>query len=172
MMQLKKNTYSVWNFFWTKWHTELAAQFKLTNGFRHSVIWNGAGKVCWLWVSLLQYPDDCFLHFNSVGVCLSYFFSWALAVHQSVLRSSFISLPFDLCFVVVQVCSAWIASGVVSDLRDLRKVHQLLVSSLLKVQTGRDVPSPFYNESTFTMETLAVLKAWAEVRRTGFHPWS
>lgn len=69
-------------------------------------------------------------------------------------------------FVAVQVCSAWIASGVISDLRDLRRVHQLLASSLAKVQVGRDVPSQLYNESTFTMETLAVLKAWAEVLNT------
>lgn len=63
----------------------------------------------------------------------------------------------------MQVCSAWIASGVVSDLRDLRRVHQLLASSLAKVQAGRDTPSQLYNEAAATMETLAVLKAWAEV---------
>lgn len=54
------------------------------------------------------------------------------------------------------------ASGVVSDLRDLRRVHQLLVSSLAKVQAGREAPSR-YSEAAGTMETLAVLKAWAEV---------
>ncbi|NWY97794.1 HTR5A protein, partial [Loxia curvirostra] len=61
------------------------------------------------------------------------------------------------------VCSAWIASGVVSDLNDLRRVHQLLVSSLLKVQAGKEAQNERYNESTSTMEVLAVLKAWAEV---------
>ncbi|NWH78927.1 HTR5A protein, partial [Piaya cayana] len=61
------------------------------------------------------------------------------------------------------VCSAWIASGVVSDLNDLRRVHQLLVSSLIKVQAGKEAQSQQYNESTSTMEILAVLKAWAEV---------
>ncbi|NWT66279.1 HTR5A protein, partial [Prunella himalayana] len=61
------------------------------------------------------------------------------------------------------VCSAWIASGVVSDLNDLRRVHQLLVSSLLKVQAGKEAQNEQYNESTSTMEVLAVLKAWAEV---------
>ncbi|KAI4902189.1 hypothetical protein NFI96_029558 [Prochilodus magdalenae] len=71
--------------------------------------------------------------------------------------------PPDITAKACQVCSAWIASGVVSDLRDLKRVHQLLASSLVKVQAGRDVPNLFYNESTFTMETLAVLKAWAEV---------
>ncbi|NXJ17877.1 HTR5A protein, partial [Dicrurus megarhynchus] len=59
--------------------------------------------------------------------------------------------------------SAWIASGVVSDLNDLRRVHQLLVSSLLKVQAGKEAQNQQYNESTSTMEVLAVLKAWAEV---------
>ncbi|NXX91465.1 HTR5A protein, partial [Centropus bengalensis] len=61
------------------------------------------------------------------------------------------------------VCSAWIASGVVSDLNDLRRVHQLLVSSLVKVQAGKEAQNQQYNESTLTMEILAVLKAWAEV---------
>ncbi|NXU59521.1 HTR5A protein, partial [Turnix velox] len=59
--------------------------------------------------------------------------------------------------------NAWIASGVVSDLNDLRRVHQLLVSSLVKVQAGKEAQSQQYNESTSTMEILAVLKAWAEV---------
>lgn len=68
--------------------------------------------------------------------------------------------------IVMQVCSAWIASGVVSDLRDLRRVYQLLASSLVKVQAGRDVLNPLYNESTLTMESLAVLTAWAEVRQS------
>uniref|UniRef100_A0A4W4DTG3 HEAT repeat-containing protein 5A n=1 Tax=Electrophorus electricus TaxID=8005 RepID=A0A4W4DTG3_ELEEL len=71
--------------------------------------------------------------------------------------------PPDVTAKACQVCSAWITSGVVSDLSDLSRVHALLASSLLKVQAGRDVPNPLYNESTFTMETLAVLKAWAEV---------
>lgn len=64
---------------------------------------------------------------------------------------------------VVQVCSAWIGSGVVSDLNDLRRVHNLLVSSLDKVQAGKGSSSQLYRESATTMEKLAVLKAWAEV---------
>ncbi|KAM6973609.1 HEAT repeat-containing protein 5A [Aplochiton taeniatus] len=71
--------------------------------------------------------------------------------------------PPDVTAKACQVCSAWIASGVVSDLRDLRRVHQLLASSLVKVQAGKETPSQLYNEATATMETLAVLKAWAEV---------
>ncbi|XP_019471251.1 HEAT repeat-containing protein 5A isoform X4 [Meleagris gallopavo] len=71
--------------------------------------------------------------------------------------------PPDVTAKACQVCSAWIASGVVSDLNDLRRVHQLLVSSLVKVQAGKEIQSQQYNESTSTMEILAVLKAWAEV---------
>ncbi|KAM8808091.1 HEAT repeat-containing protein 5A [Eudromia elegans] len=71
--------------------------------------------------------------------------------------------PPDVTAKACQVCSAWIASGVVSDLSDLRRVHQLLVSSLVKAQAGKEAQSQQYNESTSTMEILAVLKAWAEV---------
>ncbi|OXB80287.1 UNVERIFIED_CONTAM: hypothetical protein H355_013685 [Colinus virginianus] len=63
----------------------------------------------------------------------------------------------------LHVCSAWIGSGVVSDLNDLRRVHNLLVSSLDKVQAGKGSSSQLYRESATTMEKLAVLKAWAEV---------
>lgn len=63
------------------------------------------------------------------------------------------------------MCSTWIGSGVVSDLNDLRRVHNLLVSSLDKVQAGKGSSSQLYSESATTMEKLAVLKAWAEVRR-------
>ncbi|XP_040599050.1 HEAT repeat-containing protein 5A isoform X4 [Mesocricetus auratus] len=71
--------------------------------------------------------------------------------------------PPDITAKACQVCSAWIASGVVSDLSDLRRVHQLLVSSLTKVQAGKEALSHLYSESASTMEILAVLKAWAEV---------
>lgn len=62
------------------------------------------------------------------------------------------------------MCSTWIGSGVVSDLNDLRRVHNLLLSSLDKVQAGKGSSSQLYSESATTMEKLAVLKAWAEVR--------
>ncbi|KAM4625645.1 HEAT repeat-containing protein 5A [Polymixia lowei] len=82
----------------------------------------------------------------------------------AALRPAFTAdAPPDVTAKACQVCSAWISSGVVSDLRDLRRVHQLLASSLAKVQAGRDTPSQLYNEATTTMEMLAVLKAWAEV---------
>ncbi|KAJ3613171.1 hypothetical protein NHX12_019423 [Muraenolepis orangiensis] len=62
-----------------------------------------------------------------------------------------------------QVCSAWISSGVLSDLGDLRRVHRLLASSLADLQGDLPGPAPLYNEATVTMESLAVLHAWAEV---------
>ena len=89
-----------------------------------------------------------------------------------------------------QVCSMWISSGVARDLNDLRRVHQLLVSSLQKLTanigsytslvdsglsggvgsvdggsgstvTGNE--SLIYSELSLTVEKLAVLRAWAEV---------
>uniref|UniRef100_UPI00398EFE26 HEAT repeat-containing protein 5B isoform X2 n=1 Tax=Pristiophorus japonicus TaxID=55135 RepID=UPI00398EFE26 len=71
--------------------------------------------------------------------------------------------PSDITAKACQVCSTWIGSGVVSDLNDLRRVHNLLVSSLDKVQSGKGSLSQLYSESATTMEKLAVLKAWAEV---------
>ncbi|XP_046884989.1 HEAT repeat-containing protein 5B isoform X2 [Hypomesus transpacificus] len=70
--------------------------------------------------------------------------------------------PSDITAKACQVCSTWIGSGVVSDLNDLRRVHNLLVSSLDKVLAGKG-SSQLYSESATTMEKLAVLKAWAEV---------
>ncbi|KAM6181817.1 HEAT repeat-containing protein 5A isoform 2-T2 [Erethizon dorsatum] len=82
----------------------------------------------------------------------------------AALRPAFTSeTPPDVTAKACQVCSAWIASGVVSDVNDLRRVHQLLVSSLTKIQAGKEGLSHLYSESTSTMEILAVLKAWAEV---------
>uniref|UniRef100_A0A8C0J519 HEAT repeat-containing protein 5B n=1 Tax=Chelonoidis abingdonii TaxID=106734 RepID=A0A8C0J519_CHEAB len=71
--------------------------------------------------------------------------------------------PSDITAKACQVCSTWIGSEVVSDLNDLRRVHNLLVSSLDKVQAGKGSSSQLYQESATTMEKLAVLKAWAEV---------
>ncbi|XP_033621011.1 HEAT repeat-containing protein 5A isoform X2 [Fukomys damarensis] len=82
----------------------------------------------------------------------------------AALRPAFTSeTPPDVIAKACQVCSAWIASGVVSDINDLRRVHQLLVSSLTKIQAGKEGLSHLYSESASTMEILAVLKAWAEV---------
>lgn len=61
-----------------------------------------------------------------------------------------------------EVCSTWIGSSVARDLNDLRRVHQLLVSSLTKLQVKTNT-TQLYNESLATLEKLAILKAWAEV---------
>ncbi len=60
-----------------------------------------------------------------------------------------------------QVCSQWLGSGVSRDVGDLKRVQQLLISSLSKMSEGAE-SSP-YGESVATMQGLAVLKAWAEV---------
>lgn len=62
-----------------------------------------------------------------------------------------------------QVCSEWLGSGVSRDVGDLKRVQQLLVSSLEKMSSERSEASQ-YGESVATMEGLAVLKAWAEVK--------
>ncbi|CAI9624694.1 unnamed protein product, partial [Staurois parvus] len=49
---------------------------------------------------------------------------------------------------------------------DLHRVQQLLLSSLSRVQVTKETSS-VYSESTTTMETLAVLKAWAEIYIAG-----
>lgn len=48
------------------------------------------------------------------------------------------------------------------DLNDLRRVHQLLVSSLAKLKKG-SISTQLYSETAATLEKLAILKAWAEV---------
>ncbi|KAM5129642.1 HEAT repeat-containing protein 5A [Mantella aurantiaca] len=70
--------------------------------------------------------------------------------------------PPDVTAKACQVCSAWLASGVVKESTDLHRVQQLLLSSLSRVQVTKETSS-VYSESTTTMETLAVLKAWAEI---------
>lgn len=65
-----------------------------------------------------------------------------------------------------QVCSMWISSGVARDLNDLRRVHQLMVSSLQKLTNAGSIKSAenlIYSELSLTVEKLAVLRAWAEV---------
>ncbi|KAK4337045.1 hypothetical protein RND71_043393 [Anisodus tanguticus] len=69
--------------------------------------------------------------------------------------------PPHVTAIACQVCSAWIGSGVARDLNDLKRVHQLLVSSLSKLQ--KNSSCTIYNESSITLEKLAILKAWAEV---------
>ena len=52
------------------------------------------------------------------------------------------------------------------DVGDLRRVQQLLVSSLEKLNKERQQVS-LYGDAMATMESLAVLKAWAEVQLLG-----
>lgn len=70
--------------------------------------------------------------------------------------------PSHVTAAACDVCSAWIGSGVARDLNDLRRVHQLLVSSLNKLHT-KSTSSQLYNESLATLEKLSILKAWADV---------
>ncbi|EFO83913.1 hypothetical protein CRE_14875 [Caenorhabditis remanei] len=70
--------------------------------------------------------------------------------------------PSNVTSVACQVCSTWIGSGVARDLNDLKRVHQLLVSSLNKLKHG-SINVQLYSESAATLEKLSILKAWAEV---------
>jgi hypothetical protein len=74
-----------------------------------------------------------------------------------------VDTPADVTAMACEVCSTWIASGVSYDLNDVRRIQQLLVTSLSKFGTEQDSSSQLYNESANTMEKLAVLKAWAQV---------
>ncbi|PIK54390.1 putative HEAT repeat-containing protein 5B, partial [Apostichopus japonicus] len=65
--------------------------------------------------------------------------------------------------IFLAVSSVWIGSGAAIDLNDLKRVHQLLVSSLAKLKVGKGAPVQLYSESASTMEKLAVIKAWAEI---------
>uniref|UniRef100_A0AC34Q6C8 HEAT repeat-containing protein 5B n=1 Tax=Panagrolaimus sp. JU765 TaxID=591449 RepID=A0AC34Q6C8_9BILA len=81
----------------------------------------------------------------------------------AALRPAFGSdTPSHVTAAACQVCSTWIGSGVAKDLNDLRRVHQLLTDSLDKCKKV-SMSSQLYNESTVTLEKLAILKAWAEV---------
>lgn len=70
--------------------------------------------------------------------------------------------PSHVTAAACKVCSTWIGSGVARDLSDLRRVHQLLVSSLSKLHTNTN-STQLYNESMATLEKLSILKAWADV---------
>ncbi|XP_019760374.2 HEAT repeat-containing protein 5B isoform X2 [Dendroctonus ponderosae] len=62
-----------------------------------------------------------------------------------------------------EACSAWIGARVARDAADLRRVHQLMVSSLTKLGKPSAVQTLLYNEAMLTLERLAILRAWAEV---------
>ncbi|EDV91239.1 HEAT repeat-containing protein 5B isoform X2 [Drosophila grimshawi] len=81
----------------------------------------------------------------------------------AALRPAFATdTPSHVTAAACEVCSAWIGSGVARDISDLRRVHQLLVSSLNKLCTQTN-STQLYNESMATLEKLSILKAWAEV---------
>lgn len=81
----------------------------------------------------------------------------------AALRPAFAAdTPSHVTAAACEVCSAWIGSGVARDISDLRRVHQLLVSSLNKLYTKTN-STQLYNESMATLEKLSILKAWAEV---------
>lgn len=81
----------------------------------------------------------------------------------AALRPAFANeTPSHVTAAACEVCSAWIGSGVARDLNDLRRVHQLLVQSLNKLQTKTN-STQLYNESMATLEKLSILKAWAQV---------
>lgn len=70
--------------------------------------------------------------------------------------------PSHVTAAACEVCSAWIGSGVARDLNDLRRVHQLLVSNLNKLN-DKTSSTQLYNESMATLEKLSILKAWGQV---------
>ena len=84
---------------------------------------------------------------------------------SAALRPAFATdTPSHVTAAACDVCSAWIGSGVARELGDLRRVYQLLVTSLTKLKpklnSQRHV---IFNESAMTLEKLSILKAWAEV---------
>ena len=71
---------------------------------------------------------------------------------------------------LLQVCSKWLGSGISRDVNDLRRVQQLLVTSLDKLNkdsmqelTEQPNVTFIYGEAVSTLESLAVLMAWADV---------
>jgi HEAT repeat-containing protein 5 len=64
------------------------------------------------------------------------------------------------------VCSTWISTGVMHELPDLRRAHQLLVTSLQRlprIQSFIHDTNRLWNEHDVIMENLAILKVWADV---------
>ena len=95
-------------------------------------------------------------------VCVTRLVSFSEQVGAALRPAFSPETPSHVTSAACQVCSAWIGSGVARDLNDLRRVHQLLVSSLAKLRRGT-ATTQLYNESLATLERLAILKAWAEV---------
>eukprot|EP00794_Sanderia_malayensis_P020258 gene20258-22242_t len=87
-----------------------------------------------------------------------------LAQVGTALRPAFTpSTPPDIIAMACEVCSEWIGSGISRDINDVRRIQQMLTSSLRKLSSGTTPANPIYSESAYTLETLAVLKAWAKI---------
>ena len=71
------------------------------------------------------------------------------------------TLP-ELTAEACDLCRLWIAEGVGDDHQDLRRAHQLLISSLEKL-TRIQNQQKIADEHSTTMENLAILKLWADV---------
>jgi len=72
---------------------------------------------------------------------------------------------------MLQVCSSWIGCGISRDINDVKRMQQLLFRSLEKIGCNEEEGSQGkreYSESAYTLETLAVLKAWAQVFKKVF----
>ena len=84
---------------------------------------------------------------------------------SAALRPAFATdTPSHVTAAACDVCSAWIGSGVARELSDLRRVYQLLVTSLTKLKPKLNGQRHvIFNESAMTLEKLSILKAWAEV---------
>uniref|UniRef100_A0AC35TKS7 DUF3730 domain-containing protein n=1 Tax=Rhabditophanes sp. KR3021 TaxID=114890 RepID=A0AC35TKS7_9BILA len=81
----------------------------------------------------------------------------------SALRPAFEQdTPSHVTAAACEVCSTWIGSGVFRELHGLKRIHQLLVSSLAKLKSSTHL-TLLYNESAATLEKLAILKAWSEI---------
>ena len=61
------------------------------------------------------------------------------------------------------MCSEWIGSGISGDISDVRRIQQMLATSLCKISSEEARTDQIYSESSYTLESLAVLKAWAKV---------
>jgi hypothetical protein len=85
----------------------------------------------------------------------------------AALRPAFNSdTPPHITATACQVCSQWLACGVSGDVGDLSRVQQLLVNSLEKLKGSRSSQTTRHSqfgEAVATLESLAVLRAWAEL---------
>ncbi|XP_002158974.1 HEAT repeat-containing protein 5B isoform X1 [Hydra vulgaris] len=83
---------------------------------------------------------------------------------DTALRPAFASnVPPDVTAMACEVCSSWIGFGISKNVADVRRIQQLLVNSLVKIGKVDDVNRELYSESAYTLENLAVLKAWAQI---------